>query len=248
MTPDDDPFRHLPGLRDQIADPEHSRFREFDYAPLDRALAAAGVRNWRRSEAEREATRQVALAGRLHTDLWVFAYGSLMWDPAFHFAEVRSALARGYHRAFCLRSELGRGAPGKPGLMAALERLPDGGECHGLAFRIAADLADRETWIIWRREMIAHAYAATFIPVDTPQGPVEALAFVMDPTAEHYAPGLDLEESARLIATGEGLFGKNLDYLDNLAEHFRLLGIEDDDFFALHGRAREIAGGNGGVD
>jgi cation transport protein ChaC len=89
--------------------------------------------------------------------------------------------------------------------------------------------------------MIAHAYAPQFIDLNTPQGPVEALAFVMDPTAEHYAPELGLEESARLIATGEGLFGKSLDYLDNLAEHFALLGIVDERFSRLYERARQIA-------
>ena len=216
MNAETQPFRHLPHLEGKITDPAISRFRDFDYGPLDRQLAEAGIADWRRTDDEREATRHAALCNRLDDDLWVFAYGSLMWDPAFYFAEVRSALAPGYHRSFCLKSEIGRGSQGRPGLMAALDK---GGECHGLVFRIAQSAVDRETHIIWRREMIAHAYAPLFIALETPQGPVEALAFVMDQTAEHYEPELALEERARLIATGKGLFGTSLEYLDNLAEH-----------------------------
>ncbi len=239
MSAASDPFRHLPALKAKIADPKGSRFRDFDYGPMDRQLAEAGITRWRRTDEEREATRHAALSSRMDDDLWIFAYGSLMWDPAFCFNEVRSALAPGFHRSFCLKSEIGRGSQGRPGLMAALDT---GGECHGLVFRIGQSAVDEETHIIWRREMLAHAYAPAFIALETPQGPVEALAFIMDQTAKDYAPELGLEESARLIATGEGLFGTSLDYLDNLAEHFLLLGIEDELFSRLHKRSREIAG------
>ena len=76
--------------------------------------------------------RAAFLAQRNDQDLWIFAYGSLIWDPAFYFEEVRVAKAPGYQRSFCLRSEIGRGSPEKPGLMVALDH---GSECQGLAFR-----------------------------------------------------------------------------------------------------------------
>lgn len=233
-----DPYRHLPDLAGRILDPARSSFRQIDFAGLDRKMAERGVTGWRRTDEEREATRQAALADRLDDDLWVFAYGSLMWDPAFHFAEVRRAQAEGYRRSFCLRTTLGRGTPEKPGLMAALDR---GGNCHGLAFRIDRQLVDEETRVIWAREMIMHAYDPAFIALTTPQGPVEALAFLISPEAEHYLRDLSLEEAAGYIATGAGTFGTNLDYLDNLAEHFRVLDIDDEEFFALHALARQMA-------
>lgn len=233
-----DPYTHLPDLAGRIVDPELSTFRRIDFAGLDRTMAKRGVTDWRRTDDDREATRQAALAERLDGDLWVFAYGSLMWDPAFHFAEVRRAQAEGYRRRFCLRTTLGRGTPEKPGLMAALD---SGGNCHGLAFRIERQKVDEETRVIWAREMIMPAYDPTFIPVATPQGPVEALAFVINPGAEHYLRDLSVEETARYIAAGIGIFGRNLDYLDNLAEHFAVLDIDDQEFFGLHALARQIA-------
>jgi glutathione-specific gamma-glutamylcyclotransferase len=235
-----DPFRHLPELRDAIQHPEESRFRRVDMAVLDARMRSAGhPPDWRRTDEAREATRLEALADRLDDDLWVFGYGSLMWDPAFHFSEVRSALVRGYHRSFCLRSEMGRGSPERPGLMAALDH---GGHCHGLAFRIHRELVDAETRVLWSREMVSLAYDPTFVAAETPQGTVEALAFVINPAARNYVCGLGVEESARLIAHAEGLFGANLAYLDNLAQHFRMMNIPDDGFFKLYDLACRFAG------
>ena len=79
--------------------------------------------------------------------IWVFGYGSLMWNPAFHFAERRTARIYGFHRQFCLWSRSGRGSPERPGLMLALER---GGSCHGVAFRIAPEHVESELDVVWR--------------------------------------------------------------------------------------------------
>ena len=188
--------------------------------------AAAGFPEWRRSHEEREATRSAVLAGQLNADLWVFAYGSLMWDPAMHVAEIRQATLPGFHRRFCLKITIGRGSRKAPSLMAALDL---GGECRGLAFRLPASLVNQETEILWMREMIGYGYAPVFRQVTTPQGPVEALAFVMDRSSPQF---VDVRgaEAAAMIATGRGRLGTNREYFDNLAEHVRLLGIADDVF------------------
>jgi cation transport protein ChaC len=223
-----DAFIHVPMLTGKIIEPEKSAFRISlaSFEEWDRRAAEAGRDNWRRSHQDREETRGAALAGRLNADLWVFAYGSLMWDPAIHVAEIRKATLPGFHRRFCLKIEIGRGSRKAPALMAALDV---GGECHGLAFRIPASLANQETEILWMREMIGHAYTPVFKPVLTPQGPVEALAFVMDRSSPQFAD-VSGAEAAAIIARGRGRLGTNREYLDNLAEHVRLLGIEDEVF------------------
>ena len=81
----------------------------------------------------------------------MFAYGSLIWNPAFHFVERRTGLIHGWHRRFCLWTALGRGTPDRPGLVLGLDR---GGTCRGVAFRIAAAAVDEELDLIWRREMV----------------------------------------------------------------------------------------------
>ena len=231
-------FRHVPALAGKIIEPETSFFRltQERLAELDRFAQQAGYPpNWRLTDEEREATRREALAGR-EGDLWVFAYGSLMWDPAIAIAEIRTATLHGYHRRFCLKSQIGRGSAERPALMAALDL---GGVCHGLALRIPAEHVDRETEILWMREMIASAYVPTFVPVATPQGHVEALTFVMNRDSSRYVQ-LDIEEAAQLIATGRGMRGTSLDYVERVAERLEILGLSDPALDELHDRARQF--------
>jgi glutathione-specific gamma-glutamylcyclotransferase len=227
-----DAFIHVPMLAGKIVEPEKSTFRVSlaTFEDWDRRAAAAGYgANWRRSHEDREATRRTALADRLNHDLWVFAYGSLMWDPAIRIVEIRRATLEGFHRRFCLKAEIGRGSKSDPALMAALD---SGGVCHGLAFRIPADAVDHETEILWMREMIGDAYRPLFRIMLTPQGSIEALAFVMDRTSPRFAD-LGAAEAAAIIASGTGVLGTNLEYFDNLADHIAALGIEDDVFEAI---------------
>ena len=66
--------------------------------------------------------------------VWVFGFGSLIWNPAFHFVERRTARIHGFHRQFCLWARAGRGSPERPGLMLS---LVSGGSCTGVAYRLA---------------------------------------------------------------------------------------------------------------
>ena len=113
------------------------------------------------SREEQEAGRQAFLRrwdGR--SDIWVFGYGSLMWNPAIHVAETQAAKVHGLHRAFCMKLVLGRATPERPGLMLALDH---GGSCRGMAHRIAAEHVESETEILWMREMITGSYRPAWI-------------------------------------------------------------------------------------
>lgn len=229
-------FNLVPSLRDKLIDPADSEFRFLDYIDLDKRAAEAGYpAGWRRTDEERETLRAHFMAGRENQQVWVFAYGSLMWDPGFYFDEVRVGRAEGFQRKFCLNMTRGRGSEETPGLMAALDA---GGSCNGLVFRITAENADHETAVIWRREMIALGYRPIFVPVETETGPVEAMTFLVDKSGDRYAGELDLDTSAQMIATAKGISGSNRDYADNLAAQLKLLGLSDPEFEALHAKVR----------
>ena len=227
-----DAFRHHLGLAGKIRDPEQSFFRDLDPAAIDAIWAEAGNQdNPRYSDEVREAMRHEALAPWQGKDLWVFAYGSLMWDPAVYFAEVRRARLQGYQRSFCLVDRSGgRGTEEAPGLMAALDNGP---HCDGLVFRLSAETADRESEIIWRREMMAPCYKAVFAPAETAHGTVEALCFVADPEADMIDTQLSHEDRVRFLATGTGRLGTSREYLENVIEGCRELRIEDPGLDAL---------------
>ncbi|WP_417685728.1 gamma-glutamylcyclotransferase [Roseibium sp.] len=236
MTDLSDPFRHHPQLRDRIIDPETSRFRNLDLSDMDRQMQAMGLpEDWRRSDENRDQSRRETLKDRWGQDIWIFGYGSLMWDPAFRFSEVRRATLDGYHRRFCLKSEVGRGTPETPGLMAGLDL---GGTCNGLVFRVDAERLEEESHYIWRREMLLRSYAPEFLEMETELGPVEAMAFVVNRENPLLLAPMSLEETARLIARAEGYLGPNIDYLEKLADAFELLELEDDELFRLRDLAR----------
>jgi cation transport protein ChaC len=216
----------VPELFGKITPPEESSLR-MSHAVIERWDAIArsmGVPDgWRLSHEEREAVRRDALAGRLERDLWVFAFGSVMWDPGFHAVEIRRARVEGWHRCFRTMVELGRGTPERPCLQGSLDA---GGRCDGLAFRIPAAAVDEETERLCMRELIATGYNITVMPADTPQGPIEVMAFTAD-TACHRYVKLSEQETARIIATARGVAGSNREYLDNIVIKLRQLGISD---------------------
>lgn len=240
----DHAFRHVPELRGRMVDPDESRLRITleRFVEMDEEAARLGrPPDWRLPHEEREAGRARTLAGRLDRDVWVFAYGSLIWDPGVHFVEVRRARLERRRRRFCMHLEMGRGSPDAPGLMAALDECSEGRACEGVALRIPAALADEETEILWRREMIAGAYRPEFLPAETPQGPVEALVFSAKHDHWRYVD-VKRDEAARRIATARGVLGPNIEYLENLVAGLDALGIEDPDMHDLLARARGHAG------
>jgi glutathione-specific gamma-glutamylcyclotransferase len=223
-----DPFVHHPELRDKVCDPLTSWARDFMPSDLDE----------RYTDAQREEMRRGTIAGRAADDLWVFAYGSLMWDPGIRFAEVRRAHLSGYVRRFCLKDVYGaRGSLEAPGLLAALVM---GEGCDGLVFRVLKEHVDEETEVLWRREMPLPGYVATFFDVETTTGSVPALGFVADYAAEKIIPDIDRAEQIGYISTASGFAGSNLEYLENLAARLTTLEIEDADLFALLRDVRQV--------
>lgn len=172
--------------------------------------------------------------------LWVFGYGSLIWNPGFPVAERVVARARGWHRSFCMRSIHHRGTPEKMGLVLALDRAET--FCDGVAFRVTPG-AEAETLATLReRELISSAYLEEWLPVQTADGrDLTALTYVIDPDHDQYCGGLALQEQATIIATAVGGRGPNRDYLYATATHLAELGIADADLDRLVTMVREIS-------
>lgn len=157
-------------------------------------------------------------------DLWLFAYGSLMWDPGFRFEEARPALLKGFHRAFCLYSTRYRGTPEKPGLVLGLDR---GGACRGIAYRVAAANHDRVMQYLWDREMLNNSYTCRAVTIGIATGAVRGRAFVINRRHKHYAGKLTLERTVELILQGHGQRGAARAYLENTVKHLDQLAIPD---------------------
>lgn len=176
------------------------------------------------SDAELLASRSKMMTQATGDDVWVFGYGSLIWNPAFHYAERHTGKIHGFHRRFCLWTPIGRGTAEFPGLMLGLDR---GGSCRGVAFRIEAAKVESELDILWRREMVSGSYAPRWVGVQTPAGTVRAITFVINHAHDRYAGLLSDEKIAAIIAKAEGGLGRCCDYLFNTVAHLNELGIGD---------------------
>ena len=191
------------------------------------------------SDEDRALAVQEALSQAPSPDeVWIFAYGSLIWNPAIHFAEREKVLVDGFHRSFCFWTVLGRGCEENPGLMMGLE---PGGSSNGLAYRIDADDLDTEMDILFRRELMSYVYKPTWVDAtlaESPDKTIKVLAFVVDPEHERFCGELDEPTLVRHIATASGPLGRNCDYLFQLTEHLRELGFTDESLLELEARVR----------
>lgn len=175
-------------------------------------------------EEQRASLRAVLDARPDRGDVWLFAYGSLIWNPLIAFEEKRIGTVHGYHRCFCLWSHIGRGTAAKPGLMLGLER---GGACRGLVYRISESLALQELELVWRREMVTGAYGPRWVTAVTGAGKISAIAFLINRGHARYAGRLPEERVIRTIAEARGPLGPCATYLFNTVAHLEELGIRD---------------------
>jgi cation transport protein ChaC len=171
--------------------------------------------------------------------VWIFGYGSLIWNPLMEFAERQPARIHGYHRGFYLWSRVNRGSPEVPGLVLGLDR---GGSCQGVAYRLHDDRLDAELHLLWRREMVMGTYQPRWVRTVIGEGTVRAIAFIVDRKKPGYTGRLDdrLIVSTAIKATGH--YGSCADYLTQTARSLEAAGIADPRMSRLAAMVREANG------
>lgn len=170
--------------------------------------------------------------------LWVFGYGSLIWNPGFEVQERAIGTLPGYARSFCMRSIHHRGTVADPGLVLALDEVI-GARCAGVGFAVVEGQEDEVLAVLRERELVSAAYLEKVLEIELVDGRrVDAITYVIDPDHAQYCGGLDLEEQARIIAQAVGQRGPNTEYLLNTADHLTQLGIHDGDMQWLARRVR----------
>ena len=191
--------------------------------------------------AERDASLQATLAAHPEpgSAVWLFGYGSLIWNPTVHVAEERRAHVTGWHRAFCLNASAGRGTATRPGLLLGLLR---GGGCSGMALRVGPEALVDELALLWRREMLAGSYVPEWVEVVGDDGMRfgHAIAFTINPDSAQFAGNLDEGEVVRRLATASGELGSCAEYLFRTRDGLRALGLTDTVIEHLAARVRHL--------
>jgi cation transport protein ChaC len=172
--------------------------------------------------------------------LWVFGYGSLLWNPGFDVAEHQLATLQGYARSFCMRSIHHRGSEAKPGLVLALDEVV-GAQCEGVALCVPAGQEESVLAYLRERELISSAYLEKMLRISLASGSdVDAVTYVIDADHVQYCGGLPLEEQAQTIARAVGGRGPNTEYLFNTWDHLAEMGLHDPDLEWLERRVRML--------
>ncbi|EXU74041.1 MULTISPECIES: gamma-glutamylcyclotransferase [Erwinia] len=188
---------------------------------------------------QRAASLAATLACRPdRSPVWIFGYGSLMWNPVFESDDVAEGTLEGWHRAFCLRLTSGRGSATQPGRMLALK---EGGCTTGLAFRLPEAHLQEELELLWKREMLTGCYLPSWCELALADGRrVTAIAFIMDPRHALYETDSCPQTIAPLIAQASGPLGTNAQYLFSLEQELQKRGLYDDCLTDLVERVRAL--------
>ncbi|WP_420997632.1 gamma-glutamylcyclotransferase [Cupriavidus sp. 30B13] len=178
------------------------------------------------------------MARRPRGGVWLFCYGSLMWNPLLHFEQRQVATLDGWHRSFCLRMTAGRGSPGTPGRMLSLE---PGGSTLGVALRLPEATAEAELRLVWIREMVTGAYLPSWQTVTLADGTrARAIAFVANPRHPEHETDASVARVAPIVAAAAGPFGSNADYVHRLEAALAACGAADAYVSALAAALRRL--------
>jgi cation transport protein ChaC len=174
------------------------------------------------------------LQQRSSKELWIFAYGSLIWNPLFDYSDRRSVIVEGWQRHFCLLAPVGRGTIDNPGLILGLE-VNSESSCQGIAYRLPIDEnLESELLLLWRREMVVGSYIPTWIigrnlnslgKLD--EDKIEVLAFTVNPQHGVYVKNISPQTVVESLATARGSLGSSAEYLCNTVRGLLAAGIED---------------------
>ena len=164
-------------------------------------------------------------------DIYIFAYGSLLWNPTVDYEEECLAKIYGFHRSFCMKTNLGRGSFKKPGLMLGLDI---GGSCRGSALKLKKSESIKNIDILFRREMVTGAYKPKLLKTILEDGrKVMSLAFTVDKKHKNYFQNKAIQTKAIMIANAHGFLGTCEEYFSNTLQSLSELNIVDSEMIAI---------------
>ena len=206
-----------------MKDSSEKKERDYDHFEWGCGKEADSIRTMSSQDLSKS-IKEILKDHHLDDGVWVFGYGSLMWNPDFEIVERTSGEVTGYHRKLCLKSIVYRGTPEYYGLVFGLDV---GSSCQGICFRIPSDKLETELMKVWKREMFAETYIPTWVTVITNKTKISAITFVINTKHEHYMPNLKIEEVVERVIRAEGKCGSCRDYVRNTVKQLHKFGLRD---------------------
>ena len=164
-------------------------------------------------------------------DIYIFGYGSLLWNPTINYETQHLAKIYGFHRSFCMKTHLGRGSFKNPGLMLGLDK---GGSCRGLAYKLNKNDAIKNIDILFKREMVTGAYKPKLLKTKLDNNEIVfSLAFTVDKKHKNYFNEKNTFIKANMISEANGFLGSCREYFEYTLESLQELNIIDKEMRAI---------------
>jgi len=160
-------------------------------------------------------------------EIWLFGYGSLIYLADFPYLDAKPASIKGWSRRFWQGSHDHRGTETNPGRVVTLIEDNDV-VCHGMAYNVEAsvfeqlDVREKNGYLRFSTEM-------TFANGSSDQG----LVYIATADNAAYLGEASEYDIAVQIANSEGPSGTNSDYIIDLANSLRDMGIDDPHVFGI---------------
>lgn len=167
-------------------------------------------------------------------NVWLFAYGSLIYKADFPFIERRPASIANWTRRFWQGSHDHRGTPDAPGRVATIVAQP-GAFCHGMAYLVAPQVFEH----LDRREQNGYVRLSIEILFEG-GGKANGLVYIASEDNAAFLGAASELDIARHIAQSAGPSGTNSEYLLHLAVALRELGKPDPHVFAIERHLAEL--------
>lgn len=174
--------------------------------------------------------------------VWVFGYGSLVWNPGFEYRKSLIGYIQGYERRFWQGNTTHRGTPEQPGRVATLVKNKQS-STWGRAFLLTESSAANSLSYLQDRETNLGGYITTIVdfqPRDKREGPGygDSIPVIIYTATEHNPFYLGPQSTSSLveqIANASGMSGPNAEYVFKLAEFMRreVPDIYDEHLFTL---------------
>lgn len=171
----------------------------------------------------------------VHSKLWIFGYGSLVYNPGATRYDVKvPAFIKGMKRRFYQGSTDHRGTPESPGRVVTI--LPSRAEdayVWGVAYRIVGDTEDEALQYLNYREKDGYTSKKTKFYLEDGSVGGYALVYYASSTNGSYLGKLPYSQVAQKISESEGPSGKNIEYFNRLNIALLSSGVRDKHLYKI---------------
>lgn len=155
--------------------------------------------------------------------MYVFGYGSLMWNPNFNYLEKRDFVLENYKRDFCLKTNYHRGCIKQFGIVLGL-KYSKNDFCKGILYKIDPLEIKSVLNYLDTRELCEDSYLKSFIK----QEELTILTYIANKNSQMYVNDMTDEDKAKVIKVARGRSGNNIDYYLNTIKSMRNMNIKYD--------------------